>query len=375
MTTTSNNKIAFIDGSRLITEACVQAGAEVFVGYPITPANLLYSYSNQRFPVMMAAPDEITTLQWMTGFAALGKLPVTATAFPGYALMIESINMAMMMELPMVIILVQRLGPATGTATSGAQGDINGVYGTISGGFKIPTFCISNLQDCWELTVKAVEAAIRLRTPVVLLSSKEMVMTQMSFDLSGLPDIEKVAWKLHDENQDYKTYSTDEQLIPAFLPITQNRHQVRFTASTHDKSGILQNTSPEALANSTRLKTKLDLHINDYLFYSYDDEKEAETIVFSFDITAQASREAVFLLRQEGYKVSLLIAKTLFPIPEIYPQILSNYKKIVVAEENLDGQYKHLLFGSHPGSHIKSVNAFGRMIQPEEIMEEVKNNG
>lgn len=375
MTTITNNKIAFIDGSRLITEACVQAGAEVFVGYPITPANLLYSYSNQRFPVMMAAPDEITTLQWMTGYSALGKLPVTATAFPGYALMIESINMAMMMELPMVIILVQRLGPATGTATSGAQGDINGVYGTISGGFKIPTFCISNLQDCWELTAKAVEAAVRLRTPVVLLSSKEMVMTQMSFDLSGLPNIEKVAWKMHEDTQEYKTYATDEQLIPAFLPVTQNKHQVRFTASTHDQSGILQNTSPEALNNSTRLKTKLDLHINDYLFYSYDAEKGAETIVFSFDITAQASREAVLLLRQEGHKVSLLIAKTLFPIPEIYPQILSNYKKIVVGEENLDGQYKHLLFGSHPGSHIKSVNAFGRMIQPEEIMEEVKNNG
>lgn len=367
--------MAFIDGSRLITEACVKAGAEVFVGYPITPANLLYSYSNHRFPVMMAAPDEITTLQWMSGYSALGKLPVTATAFPGYALMIESINMAMMMELPMVIILVQRLGPATGTATSGAQGDINAVHGTFSGGFKIPTFCISNLQDCWELSAKAVETAIRLRTPVVLLSSKEMVMTQMSFDLSTLTDIEKVEWKLHDEKQDYKTYATDEQLIPTFLPVTQNQHQVRFTASTHNQEGILQNTSPEALRNSERLKSKLDLHMDDYLFYTYDAEKEAETIVLSFGITAQASREAVMRLRQEGHKVSHLIAKTLFPIPETYPQILSNYKKIIVAEENLDGQYKHLIFGSHPGSHIKSVNAFGRMIQPEEIMEEVKNNG
>ena len=58
MTEISNNQMAFIDGSRLITEACVQAGAQAFVGYPITPANLLYSYANQRYPVMMAAPDE-----------------------------------------------------------------------------------------------------------------------------------------------------------------------------------------------------------------------------------------------------------------------------------------------------------------------------
>lgn len=150
MTETTEKKMAFIDGSRLITEACVQAGAEVFVGYPITPANLLYSYANLRYPVMMAAPDEITTLQWMAGYASLGKVPVTATSFPGYALMIESINMAMMMELPMVIILVQRLGPATGTATAGAQGDLNVIHGTVSGGFQLPTFCFQQLRRLLE---------------------------------------------------------------------------------------------------------------------------------------------------------------------------------------------------------------------------------
>ena len=91
---------ALIDGSRLITEALVRAGAEVFIGYPITPANNLYLFSGKRFKTFLAAPDEITTLQWMSGFATTGKLPVTATSFPGFALMLESINMAYMMELP-----------------------------------------------------------------------------------------------------------------------------------------------------------------------------------------------------------------------------------------------------------------------------------
>lgn len=375
MTEISTNQMAFIDGSRLITEACVQAGAQAFVGYPITPANLLYSYANQRYPVMMAAPDEITTLQWMTGYASLGKLPVTATAFPGYALMIESINMAMMMELPMVIILVQRLGPATGTATAGAQGDIAVVHGTVSGGFQLPTFCISNLNDCWELSAKAVETAISLRTPVVLLTSKEMVMTQMSFDMSSLIEIKPKAWKYSDKSNDYKSYDVDESLVPEFLPVSQNQHQVRFTASTHNKAGILQNTSPEALDNSRRLKTKLDLHAQEFLYYEYDQQQEAETIVLSFDITAQAAREAVLRLRNEGTKVSLLVAKTLFPIPERYYDILNGYKKVVIAEENNDGQYRRFLFGNQPHAHIKGVNVMGRMIQPEEIMKEVQHNG
>ncbi len=93
ITTRKNKDRVLIDGSRLITEAMVRAGVEVFIGYPITPANLLYFYSSQRFPIALAATDEITTLQWMAGFSATGKLPVTATSFPGFALMVESINM------------------------------------------------------------------------------------------------------------------------------------------------------------------------------------------------------------------------------------------------------------------------------------------
>ncbi|HAN78294.1 MAG TPA: pyruvate flavodoxin/ferredoxin oxidoreductase, partial [Bacteroidales bacterium] len=180
----NTTKKVFVDASRLITEACVQAGADVFIGYPITPANLLYSYAVARYPEMMAAPDEITTLQWMSGFAAAGKIPVTATSFPGYALMIESIGMAHMMELPMVIILVQRLGPATGTATCGAQGDINVIHGSLSGGYQLPTLCASNYDDCWTLAGKAVHLAAELRSPVVLLTSKEMIMTLRSYDWS-----------------------------------------------------------------------------------------------------------------------------------------------------------------------------------------------
>lgn len=375
MTETTEKKMAFIDGSRLITEACVQAGAEVFVGYPITPANLLYSYANLRYPVMMAAPDEITTLQWMAGYASLGKVPVTATSFPGYALMIESINMAMMMELPMVIILVQRLGPATGTATAGAQGDLNVIHGTVSGGFQLPTFCISNFDDCWKLSHQAVETAIKLRTPVILLTSKEMVMTQMSYDLNSIEPLSKVDWKFFEGEQPYLSYAAGESLIPEFLPVDQKQHQVRLTASTHNPEGILQNTSADAIANTIRLHKKVIRHLPDYSYYSYDADPGAKSLIFSFDLTAQAAREACMKLRASGHKTSLLIAKTLFPIPEVYYTIVAGYANTVIAEENLDGQYRRLLFGNQNINKVHGVNVLGRMITPEEIMEEVLRNG
>lgn len=79
-------RLALIDGSKIITEALVRSGADVFVGYPITPSNLFYKYAGKRFSKFFAAPDEITVLQWMSGFSAAGRLPVTATAFPGLAL-------------------------------------------------------------------------------------------------------------------------------------------------------------------------------------------------------------------------------------------------------------------------------------------------
>lgn len=360
--------IGFIDSSRLITESLVRAGADIFVGYPITPANLLYLYAGRRFPQFIAAPDEITTLQMMTGLAASGKIPVTATSFPGFALMIESINMAYMMELPMVIVFVQRLGPATGTATCGAQGDVSIVNGIISGGLALPTMSISNTLDCWTLPAKAVEMAVKMRTPVIIFTSKEEVMTQHSVHLSNLPKIRKVDRKFYTGQEKYIPYRPDENLIPEFLPLTSNDHQIRLTASTHDQKGIIQNTSDEALENTIRLHKKITHNTKDFTFFDYNEDHDAEIILLSFGITSLASTVAVQKLRSQGIKISLLLAKTLLPVPSLYYDVMNKYKHIFIAEENLTGQYRQLLFGSQPPKHIHGINKLGKMIEPEEII-------
>lgn len=367
--------MALIDGSRLITEACVRAGADVFIGYPITPANLLYLYAGRRYPTMLAAPDEITTLQWMSGFAAAGRLPVTATSFPGYSLMAESINMAFMMELPMVVILVQRLGPATGTATCGAQGDLSVVQGTLSGGYLLPTLCISRVQDCWDLSASAVETAVRLRTPVVLLTSKEMVMTVLSFDTSSLGELKPVERAGYEGEGPYLPYEASRNLVPPFLPVSQNRFQVRLTASTHDARGILRSTSQEALDNTRRLQAKLDANLESYCFYELEEEDGAETLIISYDVTAQAAREAAQKLRERGNRISLLVPKTLLPVPAQYLQTAERYPRVVVAEENLNGQLRTLLFGAAGRKGLSGVNGIGKMISPDEIVMEVLRRG
>lgn len=367
----STNKSVLIDGSRIIIEACVRAGADVFIGYPITPANLLYLYGTQRFPIALAAPDEITALQWMAGFSATGHLPVTATSFPGFALMIESINMAHMMELPMIIILAQRLGPATGTATCGAEGDVLLVYGLISGGHPIPTLCISDFYDCWNLSASAVSIAAELRTPVILLTSKEMVMTLCSFDISTLPEIKPVERHFYNGKAPYRPYFPNQNLVPDFLPVGNDFHQVRLNASTHDTKGLLQHSTEEAMANTRRLREKIVKNLPNFTYYELDEQENSDALIFSYGITSLAAREATFILREKGISVSLLIAKTLLPVPPEYLKILDRYERVIIAEENLTGQYCEILFGENKPAKVTNVGAIGRMITPQELIEEV----
>jgi 2-oxoglutarate ferredoxin oxidoreductase subunit alpha len=149
------------------------------------------------------------------------------------------------------------------------------------------------------------------------------------------------------------------------------QHQVRITASTHDQRGDLQHTSKEALDNTRRLQRKMEANLKDYTYYHLD-EQDCDAIVVSYDLTAAAASEAVERLRAKGRKVSLLVCKTLFPVPPEYLKILSRYRKVVVAEENLSGQYREILFGRAGREGVSGVNAIGRMISPQEIMEGVE---
>jgi 2-oxoglutarate ferredoxin oxidoreductase subunit alpha len=360
-----------LDGSRLIAESCARAGADVFVGYPITPASLIYGYASRRFPTVLPAPDEITALQWMTGLAATGRLPVTATSFPGLALMVESINMAYMMELPLLIVLVQRLGPSTGTATAGAQGDLRFLHGIISGGYPMPVFCIADIDDCWKLPPVALQTAVALRTPVVLLTSKEMVMTQRSIDLTGLGDVKRVESPFCDSTAPYRPYEATDAEAPPFVPLGNAHHQVRMTASTHDQRGILQHSSAEALANTKRLSEKVKT--NTPKLYRLDEKEEAEALIVTYGISSGAAQAAVQTLEEEGEAVSLLVARTLLPVPQDYYEILDRYARVVFAEENLQGQFASILFGERWPDGITSVGEIGRMVKPEQIIQAVRS--
>jgi len=358
-----------IDGSKLTIEALARAGSEVFVGYPITPSNLMYAYAKQRMPVFLAAPDEITTLQWMAGISAAGKVPVTSSAFPGIALMVESINMAYAMELPMVIVITQRLGPSTGSATTGAQGDLSLLKGIISGGYPVPVFSPSDFEDIWNLAAKAMETAVKYRTPVFFLTSKEMIMTQKAFDLNRLKPI--APYRPDTEvSGEFKPYKPEKHLTPAYIPLGNDKYLTRITASTHDQEGNIRKAEPEALENSMRLRKKLVNHLDDYLVFDWNRQSDgaSDTLLVTWGITAEAVRDAVDRLNKQGKRVDTLIVKTLLPVSDKIYEIIDQYPEVYIVEENLTGQYKEILFGEKAPSHIRSINKIGTMITPDEII-------
>jgi 2-oxoglutarate ferredoxin oxidoreductase subunit alpha len=244
----------------------------------------------------------------------------------------------------------------------------------LSGGYSIPVLSTSEAKDCWEMGEQAVKTAVELRTPVILLTSKEEVMTQFSYDLSKLKDIEPVERKYYDSDDTFIPYKRDDKGVPEFLPVSNDKHQVRYTASTHNENGILQGITPEALGNTIAIHEKIEKNLDSYLFYNLQEE-DSDTLLVSYGITANATREAALRLKAEGRPVSLLVPGTLLPVPNVYLEIMASYKNVVIAEENYHGLYSRLLFGAKAPENIHNVNTIGRMISPDEIIEEVKKHG
>jgi 2-oxoglutarate ferredoxin oxidoreductase subunit alpha len=158
--------------------------------------------------------------------------------------------------------------------------------------------------------------------------------------------------------------------VPPFLPIGDSEHQVRLTASTHDVDGMLRSVTDEVLANTRRLQEKVEAQTP--MLYDLDEQAGAETLVVTYGITAGAAREAVASLRAQGEPVSLLVARTLLPIPDVYCEILDRYSRVVVVEENLQGQLAHLLYGQRLPPGVRRVGGIGRMVRPEQIVREVR---
>jgi 2-oxoglutarate ferredoxin oxidoreductase subunit alpha len=182
-----------------------------------------------------------------------------------------------------------------------------------------------------------------------------------------LEPIEKVDRSTKPFEPPYQTYKTGSDKVPSFLPLGNDIAQVRFNSSTHDNNGLIRKNDAESLGNTWRLREKLETRIDEFSFYEYDEQPQAENLIVSWGISADASRDAVTQMRKKGKKVSLLIAKTLLPVPPKLYEIIDQYEHVTFAEENMTGLFKEMLFGKRNSSKIKTATKFGHMLSPTDI--------
>lgn len=373
-------KIKLRNGNQMIAEGAIYAGCKFFAGYPITPASGIYKGMIDMLPMVgglaVPAPDEISAIAYCVGASMRGYKSMTATSGPGWSLMIETVQYALITETPLVIALVQRLGPATGGATQGAQGDILFTEFMTSGGYTIPILYPTNPKECFELTVKAFNWSEKLRIPVVLLTDKEIGMTTETVDYSGLDKLliedRKTVQPNNDDIDKWKMYGFEKPSdIPLFAPVG-GKVKVTATGSAHNKDGELKKNDPETISVLLHLEEKIQAHKDELIEYKLFENENAKTLIVSFGITGRTSLEVMRRAQQKGINVSVLILHSLFPIPEkLLIDLGKKHDKIIVAEENFNGQYRMLIQHLFSNKELIGVNKIGSMITPQEILEKI----
>ncbi len=366
-----------IDGNEAIVRAALDAGCNFFAGYPITPATPILIAMSQELPrvggVALQTEDEIAAMGVCIGAVLSGARAMTATSGPGISLFSESIGAALMCEVPLVIVDCQRMGPATGGATTVAQGDVQFLQWGTSGGYPQIVLCPSTIAECYELTGRAFSLAERFRTPVFIAADKELVATRVVVESDRLTGIKPPLRDTLPVEQTYHIYPLEQP--GKVVPLTHfgGPHLVRTSTSSHDESGYLIK-DPQIIGRlNQHLWEKINAHRTELEDVTWDMQTGAETLIISYGITAQAVREAVKVARQGGRCVSSLTLRSLWPVPEAAIQTaLPGTKDILVVELN-HGQYRReierLASAKQQVAGLNRVD--GRLITPAQIFERV----
>ncbi len=369
----------FISGSEAIGIAGIKAGVKFYAGYPITPASGIYSFMMKNLPeaggLAIGATDEISAISYCIGASMKGLKAITATSAPGFSLMIENLSYAVMTETPILVVLCQRLGPATGAATQSAQGDLLFSAFPNSGAYPVPVFSPSSIKDCFRTVIHAINVSEILRTPVILLTEKEITMTYETVDHDEI-EITEIFARARFQGEKFKTYNFEKLWdIPPFSPIG-GKYQVRVTGSAHDKEGSLKKDDPEVIEVLKHLESKIIDNIENYNLYEYY-KGDGDILLISYGVSSKSALEAFETIKDKR-SVGLLIMKLLYPVPlKFLKSIINNYKKIIVVEENLRGQYSILLSvsGLLNDKELIKINKIGNLISPSEILEILEKNG
>ncbi len=329
--------------------ASVRSGVPLFyASYPITPASdLLHELSKHKnFGVVtIQAEDEIAAANMALGAAFTGHLGVTGTSGPGIDLKAETIGLAVITELPMILVDVMRAGPSTGMPTKNEQGDLlHAMFGR-HGESPIPIVAPSSPADCFSVAMEAARVAIRYRTPVILLSDSFL---QNSSELWLLPDIDALPTidpKFAEANGgEFLPYARDERLArPWAIPGTPGLEHRIGGLEREDRTGDISYEAENHERMTHIRREKVEGIAADIPALEVDDPTgDAELLVLGWGSTAGTVRAAVQRVRGSGERVATAHLRWLNPMPTNTGEVVTKYRKVLIPELN-SGQLTMLI--------------------------------
>jgi 2-oxoglutarate ferredoxin oxidoreductase subunit alpha len=329
----------YLDGDHACSEGAIAAGCRFLAGYPITPSTEVAERVAERFPevggVFIQMEDEMGSMAAVVGAAWGGVKALTVTSGPGFSLMMENIGLAAMLETPCVVINVQRGGPSTGLPTLPGQADMMQARWGSHGDYEIIAVSPNSPQECFELTIKAVNLSERYRVPVLLMTDEcvghmtEKVVIPKAEEIELYP---RRYTKLPPDQ--YLPFKAGEDLIPEMVK-AGNGYRIHVTGLTHDEKGypVMSWQAQEKLVR--RLVEKIRLHADELVDIEEMQMEDAEVVIFSYGISSRVSIPALQKARKEGIKVGLLRPIIVWPFPEKkIRELASKVKAFVVVEMN-----------------------------------------
>ncbi len=363
----------YLNGDVASAEGAIAAGCRFFAGYPITPATEIAERLAIRMPqvdgIFIQMEDEISSMNAILGASWGGFKSMTSTSGPGFSLMMENYGLGIMMEVPTVIVNVQRGGPSTGLPTLVGQGDVMQTKWGTHGDIQAIAVSPQSPQEAFDLTIRAFNLAERFRTPVVVLADESVGhMTEM-VEIPSPDSIKLVKRKRpRMKPSNYLPYEGGKDLVPP-MPRVGEGYGIITTGLTHDERGypIINSETQEALMDRlTRKITDFKDEITDVEEFMVED---ADVVVVTFGISSRPSKAAVRMARADGIKAGMFRLRTVWPFPDEEIRDLADRVRGFVVVEINEGQVAlEVERHTHGQAEVRHLGCGGRIHHPEEIL-------
>ena len=334
-----------LGGHQAVAIGAVRAGCRFMSAYPMSPSTDIITYLSEEDHLgvfVEQAEDEIAAVNMAIGASFAGARAMTASSGGGFALMVESVSLSGMIEVPVVIVVAQRPGPATGLPTRTAQADLLFAINAGHGEFPKMVLAPSDPIDCFEKTVRAFNLADRFQIPVIVLTDQFLADSTFSFDKfpidRALPETHLADPKTTDRYRRYEL--TGDGVSPRLYP-GQSKHLVGADSDEHDQRGhITEDLAGMAVPMAEKRMAKFQNLKNQVASPEEVDLKDAEIVLVGWGSSRGAVLEAKSRLEKDGAKAGMIHFTELWPLPS-YRFVPG--KRYFTVEGNATGQLARLL--------------------------------